>query len=316
MKRSRSTAGPLGIRAGTTAAPGALRQMHLAVVALALSVGLTACSPDPLRPEEGSEAPRRDLVRENLAYGFKDGLALTFDVFQPEMPSGTGVLFVMSAGWVSGKLETRQQLGFLSPLVQRGFTVFAVRHSASPRYTLPEMVSDLALALRNVGERSDEFGIDPGRLGVVGQSSGGHLALLLASSAARQGADANVRIKAVASIFGPTDLREWARPESPYQRAFPALRIDARTAEILSPVLHVTAEHPPTLFVHGDSDTIVPLSHSRELQTKLHDAGVPNRLLVIEGAGHSLGPAHREETVAAVAEFFGRHLLDDTGDAP
>jgi hypothetical protein len=160
LTRSRTSDWRHRLRRRTTLRPG--RPARTGTAAVTLLVALSACSSES--GERSQLAPVRDAVRENLVYGFRDGLALTFDVFQPRQPSGAGVLFIMSAGWVSGKLETRQQLGFLSPLVDQGFTVFAVRHASSPRYALREMVADVRLALRNVSERAAEFGIDPERL--------------------------------------------------------------------------------------------------------------------------------------------------------
>lgn len=55
-----------------------------------------------------------------------------------------------------------------------------------------------------------------------------------------------------------------------------------------SPVDQVSPGDPPTFLVHGANDPLVPVSQSEELAAALTDAGVPNRLVVIPGAGHDL----------------------------
>ena len=55
-----------------------------------------------------------------------------------------------------------------------------------------------------------------------------------------------------------------------------------------SPVDQVRPGDPPTFLVHGASDPLVPVSQSEELAAALTRAGVPNRLVVIPGAGHDL----------------------------
>ena len=55
-----------------------------------------------------------------------------------------------------------------------------------------------------------------------------------------------------------------------------------------SPVDQVRPGDPPTFLVHGAIDPLVPVSQSEELAAALTKAGVPNRLVVIPGAGHDL----------------------------
>jgi acetyl esterase/lipase len=54
-----------------------------------------------------------------------------------------------------------------------------------------------------------------------------------------------------------------------------------------SPVTHVTADDPPTILIHGDTDKAVPLQQSRRLIDRLHEVNVPARLVVREGMGHA-----------------------------
>jgi dipeptidyl aminopeptidase/acylaminoacyl peptidase len=53
-----------------------------------------------------------------------------------------------------------------------------------------------------------------------------------------------------------------------------------------SPITHVTDRSPPTLLIHGDADTLVPLRQSTAMEALLGKSGVPVRLVVIPGGVH------------------------------
>src|SRR5206468_1693997 len=102
----------------------------------------------------------------------------TLDVFRPRAgANGAGIVLMVSGGFFSSHEAINP--AFARPLLDRGYTVFAVVHGSQPRYTVPEIVRDVNRAIRFVRHHAADYGIDPGRLGVVGASAGGHLALML-----------------------------------------------------------------------------------------------------------------------------------------
>ena len=68
-----------------------------------------------------------------MVYGHKDGLALTLDVHRPAQPNGAGVISVVSGGWQSSVELARIFTQAYPPFIEKGFTVFAVRHGSWPR---------------------------------------------------------------------------------------------------------------------------------------------------------------------------------------
>src|SRR5262245_61344896 len=119
----------------------------------------------------------------DVVYGHKDGLALTFDVLKPKAnANGAAVIFMVSGGWVSPYNTPQQTATRFKELLEKGFTVIAVRHGGSPKYLIPEIVSDVRRAVRFIRHNSKQWGVDPNRLGVFGGSAGGHLALMLGTA--------------------------------------------------------------------------------------------------------------------------------------
>jgi acetyl esterase/lipase len=70
----------------------------------------------------------------------------------------------------------------LSNTWQKVFSVFAVFHGSQPRYAIPDEVEDLKRAVRYIRYNGLKFGIDPNHIGITGGSSGGNLALLVATA--------------------------------------------------------------------------------------------------------------------------------------
>jgi acetyl esterase/lipase len=255
-------------------------------------------------------------ILPDLVYGHKDGLALTMDSFRPlQNANGAGILFMVSGGWYSGWAPPRQMRFLFQPLLDKGFTVFAVRHGSSPKYSIPEIVEDVRRGVRYVRHNSARHLIDPNRLGVYGLSAGGHLSLMLGTASDEGKADdadpllrVSDRVAAVVAVFPPTDLRDWVRNTPDNLKNFPALKLELDKAEACSPIVHVSPDDPPTLLIHGDKDELVPLAHSQNILAEFEKHKVPSELLVIEGAGHGFQGADNQRVVDALVGWFEKHL--------
>jgi acetyl esterase/lipase len=250
-------------------------------------------------------------VTPDVVYGHKDGMALTFDVFQPkEKANGVGVLFMVSGGWVSTWTEPKQIAPMFRHLSDAGYTVFAVRHGSSPRYFVPECVSDVQLALSFIAKNSDRWQVDPKRLGVFGFSAGGHLSLMLGTvGGSKQQNDSIARVAAVVAVFPPTDLAPYVDFKSPRREQFPALRFEPSQAESVSPLMKVTADDAPTLLVHGDQDELVPLWHSEKIKEAFDGVKVDSKLVVIKGAAHGFDADGNRLLAKEMVEWFDNHLV-------
>ncbi len=249
-------------------------------------------------------------ITPDVVYGHKDGMALTFDVFRPkENANGIGVLFMVSGGWVSTWVEPKQSMPMFKHLLVSGYTVITVRHGSSPRYVVPECVSDVQLALSYISKHASDWQIDPKRLGVFGFSAGGHLSLMLGTvGGAKRGSDEVARVAAVVAVFPPTDLAPYVDPNSPLREQFPALKFEPSKAEAFSPLMQVTADDAPTLLYHGDKDELVPLWHSEKIQKAFDAVKVESDLVVIKNAAHGFNEEGTRRLAKDMVEWFDRHL--------
>lgn len=258
-------------------------------------------------------------ITPDVVYGHKSGLALTFDVFTPtENANGAGVLFMVSGGWYSGWSPPEQTQRMFQPLTDKGFTVFAIRHGSSPKFSIPEAVSDVRRSVRFIRINADRFKIDPGRLGVYGYSAGGHLSLMLGTASDEGDPNAedpvdktSDRVSAVVAFVAPTDLRimvNEAPDRLPAYAKFPALTLDMKNAEADSPLVHVTPDDPPTLLIAGDKDDLVPIQHSRNIQAAFEQAKVKSKLIEVAGAGHGFQGEDARKSTEEMVKWFESQL--------
>lgn len=271
----------------------------------------------------GQETNSREIdgviVSPDVVFGHKFGLAMTMDIFTPAMPKGVGVLFMVSGGWYSNWAPPEELKPLLKPLTDAGFTVFAVRHGSSPRFTIPEAVVDVQRAVRFVRSRAADFGISPERIGVFGMSAGGHLSLVLGTMGDDGNPDASDpiertsnRVQAVVAWVAPTDLTIviHSSPESlPAHKQFPALNLDRESAERHSPLFRVGNDDAPTLLLAGAKDELVPISHSRRIRDEFGKHGVDNRLVEFPDAGHGLAGDDLRVAVSEMLSWFQRYLI-------
>ncbi len=275
--------------------------------------------------------------KSDVIYGRKVGTALTMDVFSPKSnANGSAVVLVVSGGYFSSRESIIP--AFFLPLLNRGYTVFAVVHGSQPRYTVPEIVLDVNRAIRFIRHHAKDYAIDPGRIGVTGASAGAHLSLMLGTAGdpgnpnAKDPVDReSSRVQAVACFFPPTDFLNYGaaaremikvtdfgrmfRPAFDFRELDPAENVwrpitdPEKRREILrkvSPATHVSADDAPALIYHGDADTLVPLQQSETIVEKLKGAGVEAKLVVKKGAGH--GWLSMVKDMEAFADWFDEHL--------
>lgn len=260
----------------------------------------------------------------DVVYGHKDGLALTFDVIKPKAnANGAAVIFMVSGGWVSSYFPPDQMAGRFSELLDKGFTLIAVRHGSSPKYLIPEIVSDVRRAVRFIRFNAKRWNIDPNRLGVFGGSAGGHLSLVLGT--ASDNGDSNAkeefmkesdRVASVVAYFPPVDLRPLARGINPAPTGgtldrFPALNFEKEKAPDYSPIVHVSPDDPPTLLIHGDKDDLVPMKNSQVIYEAFQKNNVKTQLIIIEGAGHGFRGDDAKRASAAMVSWFEQTLLKE-----
>ena len=179
---------------------------------------------------------------------------------------------------------------------------------------------DAQRAIRTVRSNAARFGIDPGKIGVIGFSAGGHLASTVATHFDDGDADSGDVVDQQSSrpdfaiLCYPVISMDAALTHKGSQRNLFGKEPADETLQMFSNHLHVTDNTPPTFLWHCSDDSVVRPGNSIVFYEALIAAGVPAELHVYEKGGHGIGLAAGKAGVeewsnACVSWLRGRQLL-------
>jgi acetyl esterase/lipase len=255
-------------------------------------------------------------VDRNLAFSKPGGKEVLLDLYRPEKAEGPlpVVVWIFGGAWMTGNKEA--QAGTATWLAAKGYAVAAINYRLSGEAKFPAQVEDCKAAVAWLRLNAASYGLDGGRIGAWGASSGGHLATMLGV----WGDSEYRRVQAVVDFFGPTDFLRMdgaALPggmkhdtaDSPESRLVggPIQENKDKVARA-NPITYVTKEAAPILIVHGDRDLLVPVNQSELLFGALKQAGADATLYKIVGAGHGGAEFGTPMVRAMVLAFFDQHL--------
>ena len=237
------------------------------------------------------------------------------------MPRGDGpfpaVLVVHGGAWRAG---SRTQLTmYAKSLARRGFACFSIDYRLAPRHKSPAQIEDCRDAVRWIRQHAGEYRVDPGRIGAIGYSAGGHLVSLLATTGLSKADDPKgVGTKITVAVAGgaPTDFRPTRENSRALTYWLGGRRRDKPAVyDAASPAAFVDGNDAPIFFYNGSADMLVPVNTHRTIgyagPTALHaalkEAGVATDLHVIKGAGHFLAIINKTALESAYA-FLDKHL--------
>ncbi len=240
----------------------------------------------PLGPETVRLSPQ--LTRKQVEVTARTRMVTnvskpTLTVYRPAGDKNTGAAMLICPGggyWnLFWELEGEEVAAWLTA---RGVTGIILKYRVPRRPDEPRgeparrPLQDAQRAVRLVRSRAREWGIDPQRIGMIGFSAGGHLAIATATNFDRP-------------TYKPIDAidKVSCRPDFAIA-AYPGY-LKAKDRDELAPGLRIPAQTPPIFLAHGGADVISPPEHSVVMYRALKRAGVPAELHVYAGAAHDFG---------------------------
>ncbi len=228
---------------------------------------------------------------------------------------------------------------FMVFLAQHGFAAASISYRGTYRdnVVFPAAVQDLKEAVRFLRAHAEEYRIDPDRVGLLGDSSGGNTAAMAALISdcdtefnIGEYLDKSSEVSACCCVYGPVDLlnlvqdrlneHKKLRPEEevfPQGAPFEAMEIWQNRYEsnlenclrLASPYYRIenAKKLPPFLFVQGDDDAIIPMAQGLRFCDKLREYGGRAEFLKVAGGEHGTG-VWSQEMLSYVAQFFSAYL--------
>jgi acetyl esterase/lipase len=240
---------------------------------------------------------------DNVDYVAHDGVKLTGDLYLPKGAAKTPlVIAIHGGGWQGGSPAAYKHWG--PYLARNGYGLFAIKYRLGKAGTYPKAVYDVKAAIQFIRAKADDLDVDPDRIGLWGDSAGGHLAALTGLAADQYTAEYRndphaavpVNVKAVVGFYGVYDLlAQWhhdqiARPRDQIAEKFlGASPMQNRKLYFeSSPISYATIDRNKASFmlVNGTADDIVDPAQSQQFWEALNQAGIYSRRIVIPGAGH------------------------------
>src|SRR5687767_13718847 len=159
--------------------------------------------------------PSPEVVYErDVVYGKASGVELKLNLARPKDADGPlpGVLIFAGGGWKGGGRKDLMDK-YTQEFGRRGYVAATVDTRSTPDFLFPAQVEDAKCAVRFLRANAAKYGIDPQRIGSVGFSAGGHLALMVGVLTKEDGfegdggwSDQPSQVNAVVAFCGPTNF--------------------------------------------------------------------------------------------------------------
>ena len=228
-----------------------------------------------------------------------------------------GIIVIHGGGFNDGDKARGRELNISESLTLKGYVCMSINYKLrrmQGQVTWPQSVHDAKAAVRYLRKEAANLGVDPEKIGVIGCSAGGNLAMMLATTGLADGFDAvagepyqdiSARVTCAIDFYGAVDLMNYHD-----MKMFAKTREEApELYKKGSPITYLDAKDPPMLLVHGTADVTVPLSQSETYLKIAKAQGAPCVLEVILEAPHTfdLQPKQRDLR-PLVTGFFDQHL--------
>ena len=285
-------------------------------VATVILAAALAASPSTARDAAGQPLPPLPIQDGQViplwtgpapgALGTADTDIPVITVYLPRSvaPNTPAVVVCPGGGYrtLASNHEGRQVASYLNSL---GVAAFVLRYRLGPRYHHPIELGDAQRAIRQLRSHAAEWRLDPARIGIMGFSAGGHLAMTASTKFDSGSAGASDAVDRVSSrpdfaILGYPVIsmtEEWTHKGS--RTNLLGETYDPELAKSLSGERAVTRDTPPTFLFQTNEDTAVPAENAVHYYLALRRAGVPAEMHVFEKGPHGVGLGNDDVALSA-----------------
>ncbi|MEG9861531.1 MAG: alpha/beta hydrolase [Parvularculales bacterium] len=262
-------------------------------------------------PEDVTPEIARHLYRERLKHFAADDVAIgRVEELEIEGPAGviparlyvpvaagarsSAVVYYHGGGWSLGSLDTHDRI-YRTLANDSGSRVIGVGYRRAPEHSFPAAVDDAYAAAVWVEDNASTLDIDPGRIAVAGDSSGGNLAAVVARRVRDMGGP---RLAFQLLFYPSTDV---VNRRASYETFSEGFYLDSQTMEwfvsqylpdekdrsdpAASPLLAEDLSNlPPACIVTASHDML--LDEGKAYADALKEAGVTVEYRVCEGLVH------------------------------
>ena len=262
----------------------------------------------------------------DVVYSVKDDTELHLQILRPTLyfePDRIFPVVVLIKGSAWLKQEVYRDLPMFGKLAERGFVVAVMEYRHSGIAKFPAQIVDTKNAIRFMRAHAAEYGGDPDNIFVMGDSSGGHVAVITGMTLDSDlydepDSDVPAMINGIIDMYGPMEMTV------PY--AFPINEMQGRPGtpeyeligfdmnehpEKMAPLLGKTyLDHSfaPMLIIHGTKDRMCNFEQTKRFYNDLKAAGKDVKLVIIKGADHGDSAFWYEDALDVYEGFIRKNL--------
>jgi acetyl esterase/lipase len=256
--------------------------LFLPIVTMLILMG---CQPGDITPPPNpTPIILKDTTIKDISYGADANQKLDLGLPANRTSATPLVIVIHGGGWSTG--DKTELTWLLNGLKQRGFAAANINYrltlNTADNYKM--QLDDVDSAIQFTLRQATSQTFNNQKFYILGHSAGGHLALSYAYT--RNG---NGKIKAAASLAGPTDLFAMSYYNfnvynlilNPFLGVplFPLTPASEQRYKNCSPQYQASASSPATIFFHGDLDFVVTPDQSSSMFTKLGTLGVDKKII-------------------------------------
>lgn len=205
----------------------------------------------------------------------------TLTVYLPEKSNGMAIIMCPGGGYI--RLAMDHEGHDMAPWLNSQGIAYAVLKYRMPNGHKEVPLSDAEQAMRIVREYAEEWNINPGKVGVMGASAGGHLASTLATHF-----DKGTRPDFQILLYPVITMNpEYCHTGS--RERLIGMNPDEATARLYSNELQVTRQTPPAFIVLSSDDKTVPAENSVNYYLALLKNNIPATMHIYPIGGHGWG---------------------------
>nr|WP_321353909.1 alpha/beta hydrolase [uncultured Draconibacterium sp.] len=217
-------------------------------------------------------------------------------------------------------------------IAKAGYVVASVQYHVISTGIYSDAVKDVKAAIRFMRANADKYGIDPENIGIWGESAGGYLTAMVATTNGEkqfeegENLDQSSDVKAAVDAYGLSDLTKIGADydEDAANAHFTVISPDGqfihgknsgltsldKPEEVAkaNPITYVDKNDPPFLLFHGTNDMAVSPSQTLLLHNALREKGVSSTRYVLDGAGHASAEFSDPQVINIIIDFLDEHL--------
>lgn len=273
--------------------------LRFTVLTAVVFIGGVSVFAAPAKKKAAEEKPAAVKVVKDVIYVTRPEMELKGNLYRPEGKALVpGIVLAHGGGFVAGDKDHYNMPEIATFISSKGYAIFSINYRLLQQGGLfPANAQDVKCAVQWLRANAKKNGIDPDRIGIMGNSAGGYMASFVAVTQHNSEFNASCgnaeldkyepTVGLAVEWYGVHDLAGLSGSLAMTMERvyFKGVKDKAAFKKKYSPMTYAK-DAPPTFMIHGDADPLVPIKQSRDMCAAIKAAGRECALVEFPNTGH------------------------------